>query len=74
MGAAAGSGVGSLFKLQEQEKLALACAGIAAAIEATFTAPNKRYLIAKNDPCLSLVICLCQQNAGAVIRYNYGYE
>lgn len=39
MGAAAGSGVGSLFKLQEQEKLTLACAGIAAAIAASFTAP-----------------------------------
>ena len=39
MGAAAGSGVGSLFKLQEQEKLTLACAGIAAAIAASFSAP-----------------------------------
>ena len=39
MGAAAGSGVGSLFKLEEQEKLTLACAGIAAAIAASFTAP-----------------------------------
>lgn len=39
MGAAAGSGVGSLFKLQEQEKLTLSCAGIAAAIAASFTAP-----------------------------------
>ncbi|MCK5396357.1 MAG: chloride channel protein [Gammaproteobacteria bacterium] len=39
MGAAVGSGVGSLFKLQEQEKLTLACAGIAAAIAASFSAP-----------------------------------
>ena len=39
MGAAAGSGVGSLFKLEEQEKLTLACAGIAAAIAASFSAP-----------------------------------
>jgi len=39
LGAAAGSGVGSLFKLQEQEKLTLACAGIAAAIAASFSAP-----------------------------------
>ncbi|PCJ86104.1 MAG: hypothetical protein COA54_09710 [Thiotrichaceae bacterium] len=39
MGAAAGSGIGSLFKLQEQEKLTLSCAGIAAAIAASFTAP-----------------------------------
>lgn len=39
MGAAAGSGVGSLFNLQEQEKLTLSCAGIAAAIAASFTAP-----------------------------------
>ncbi|MDH5387821.1 MAG: chloride channel protein [Gammaproteobacteria bacterium] len=39
MGAAAGSGIGSLFKLQEQEKLTLACAGIAAAIAASFSAP-----------------------------------
>ncbi len=39
MGAGAGSGVGSLFKLQEQEKLTLACAGIAAAIAASFSAP-----------------------------------
>ncbi|MCK5001631.1 MAG: chloride channel protein [Gammaproteobacteria bacterium] len=39
MGAAAGSGLGSLFKLQEQEKLTLACAGIAAAIAASFSAP-----------------------------------
>jgi len=39
MGAAAGSGVGSFFKLQEQEKLTLACAGIAAAIAASFSAP-----------------------------------
>jgi len=39
MGAASGSGIGSLFKLQEQEKLTLSCAGIAAAIAASFTAP-----------------------------------
>ena len=39
MGAAAGSGIGSMFKLQEQEKLTLACAGIAAAIAASFSAP-----------------------------------
>lgn len=39
LGAAAGSGIGSLFKLQEQEKLTLACAGIAAAIAASFSAP-----------------------------------
>ena len=39
MGAAAGSGIGSLFKLQEQEKLTLACAGIAAAVAASFSAP-----------------------------------
>jgi len=39
MGAAAGSGVGSLFKLQEQEKLTLACSGIAAAIAASFSSP-----------------------------------
>lgn len=39
MGAAAGSGIGSLFKLEEQEKLTLACAGIAAAIAASFSAP-----------------------------------
>jgi CIC family chloride channel protein len=39
MGAAAGSGIGSLFKLQEQEKLTLSCAGIAAAIAASFTSP-----------------------------------
>jgi len=39
MGASAGSGIGSLFRLQEQEKLTLSCAGIAAAIAASFTAP-----------------------------------
>lgn len=39
MGAAAGSGVGQFFKLQEQEKLTLSCAGIAAAIAASFSAP-----------------------------------
>jgi len=39
MGAAAGSGVGSLFNLEEQEKLTLSCAGIAAAIAASFSAP-----------------------------------
>ena len=39
MGAAAGSGIGSWFKLEEQEKLTLSCAGIAAAIAASFSAP-----------------------------------
>lgn len=39
MGASAGTGIASLFKLQEQEKLTLSCAGIAAAIAASFTAP-----------------------------------
>ncbi|NOR43397.1 MAG: hypothetical protein GQ572_08680 [Gammaproteobacteria bacterium] len=33
------SGVGSLFKLQEHEKLTLTCAGIASAIAASFSAP-----------------------------------
>ena len=39
LGAAAASGVGTFFKLQDQEKLTLSCAGIAAAIAASFLAP-----------------------------------
>lgn len=39
LGAAAASGVGSFFKLETQEKLTLSCAGIAAAIAASFSAP-----------------------------------
>lgn len=39
LGAAAGSGIGSLFKLEKQEMLTLSCAGIAAAIAASFSAP-----------------------------------
>ncbi len=39
LGAAAGSGVGRFFKLEDQEMLTLSCAGIAAAISASFLAP-----------------------------------
>ena len=39
LGAAAASGVGTFFKLEDQEKLTLSCAGIAAAIAASFLAP-----------------------------------
>ena len=39
LGAAAASGVGTFFKLTDQEKLTLSCAGIAAAISASFLAP-----------------------------------
>jgi chloride channel protein, CIC family len=39
LGAAAASGVGTFFKLSDQEKLTLSCAGIAAAISASFLAP-----------------------------------
>ncbi|MFT5888323.1 MAG: CIC family chloride channel protein [Zhongshania sp.] len=39
LGAAAASGVGTFFKLQDQEKLTLSCAGIAAAISCSFLAP-----------------------------------
>ena len=39
LGAAAASGVGTFFKLETQEKLTLSCAGIAAAISASFLAP-----------------------------------
>ena len=39
LGAAAASGVGTFFKLEDQEKLTLSCAGIAAAISASFLAP-----------------------------------
>ncbi len=39
MGAAAGTGLSSLFKLEEQEKLTLSCAGMAAAIAASFSSP-----------------------------------
>lgn len=39
LGAAAASGVGTFFKLNDQEKLTLSCAGIAAAISASFLAP-----------------------------------
>ncbi len=39
LGAAAASGIGTFFRLEEQEKLILSCAGIAAAISASFLAP-----------------------------------
>jgi len=39
LGAAAASGVGTFFKMTDQEKLTLSCAGIAAAISASFLAP-----------------------------------
>ncbi|MFT5658923.1 MAG: CIC family chloride channel protein [Gammaproteobacteria bacterium] len=39
LGAAAASGVGTFFKLEDQEKLTLSCAGIAAAVSASFLAP-----------------------------------
>ena len=39
LGAAAASGVGTFFKLSNQEKLILSCSGIAAAISASFIAP-----------------------------------
>lgn len=39
LGAAAASGVGTFFKLEDQQKLTLSCAGIAAAISCSFLAP-----------------------------------
>jgi CIC family chloride channel protein len=39
LGAAAASGIGTLCKLSKQEKVILSCAGIAAAISASFIAP-----------------------------------
>jgi CIC family chloride channel protein len=39
LGAAVASGIGTFFKLDNQEKLTLSCAGIAAAISASFLAP-----------------------------------
>jgi CIC family chloride channel protein len=39
LGAAVASGIGTFFKLDDQEKLTLSCAGIAAAISASFLAP-----------------------------------
>lgn len=39
LGAAAASGLGSFLRLQDQERLTLSCAGIAAAIAASFSAP-----------------------------------
>ena len=39
LGAAAASGLGSVFKMDDQERLTLSCAGMAAAISASFLSP-----------------------------------